>query len=67
MNGDNSSEADSQLAYKVYTMDFIFKKLNEFGEENSLSLVWSVAGWKLKTTENVLHSLLKNSLDSVAW
>jgi hypothetical protein len=47
--------------YRTYTIDYVIKKLNEFGEENAKELIRAVANWKIRTTEKVLKSLLKNS------
>lgn len=65
-NGDNS-ESDVSGQYKVFTYDFVIKKITECCEENTHSMVRKMAQWKLRTTENVLLSLLKNSQDRVAW
>jgi hypothetical protein len=51
----------------VFTLDYIIKKLIDYGEEQAEARVRQVAQWKLKTTENVLRSLLKNGIDKVAW
>ena len=43
------------------------KRLLDYGEEQGVDRCRAVALWKLKTTENVLLSLLKNGLDKIAW
>lgn len=48
-------------------MDYVFKKLIDYGEDQAEARVRQVAQWKLKTSENMLRSLLKNGMDRVAW
>jgi hypothetical protein len=50
----------------VFTFDFVFRKFIDFGEDQAVSRIRAMANWKLKTTENMLRSLLKNGMDSVA-
>jgi hypothetical protein len=52
--------------YKVFTMDFIIKQTLDFGEDEGESRVRRIAHWKLKTTENVLKSLLIHHMDRIA-
>lgn len=51
------------MQYRTFTLDFVFKKLLEFGEDQALNRIRTIANWKFKTTENVLKSLLKNGVD----
>lgn len=62
-----SDDGDSGIRYKVFTLDYIFKKLIDYGEDQAEARVRQVAHWKLKTSENMLRSLLKNGMDRVAW
>ena len=52
--------------YKVFTMEYIIKQTLDFGEDEGESRVRRIAHWKLKTTENVLKSLLMHHMDKVA-
>ena len=62
-----NSEDGDPAKYRVFTLDYIFKKLIDYGEDQAEARVRQVAQWKLKTTENMLRSLLKNGMDRVAW
>jgi len=42
-------------------------KIIDYSEDQAVARVRQVANWKLKTTENVLLSLLNNGMDVVAW
>jgi hypothetical protein len=50
----------------VFTLDYVFKKLIDYGEDQAEARVRQVAQWRLKTSENMLRSLLKNGMDKVA-
>lgn len=52
--------------FKVFTLDYIIKKIIDYGEEKVNELVDEVACWKLKSTENVLKAFLKNNMDDIA-
>jgi hypothetical protein len=52
--------------FKVFTVDYIIKKIIDYGEEKVDELVDEVAGWRLKSTENILKALLKNNMDEIA-
>jgi hypothetical protein len=66
-NYDKVSDINSEIdKVKVFTLDFVIKKLIDYGEDQAESRVRQVAHWKIKTTENVLRSLLKNGMDRVA-
>lgn len=66
--GSNTENMDSDFSTnRVFTLEFVIKKFNEYGEENSASSIRVIANWKLKTTENVLRALLKNGMDKIAW
>ena len=52
--------------FKVFTIDYIIKKIIDYGEERVNELVDEVAAWKLKSTENILKALLKNNMDEIA-
>lgn len=62
-NSDLNSEQDN---VKVFTIDFVIKKLIDYGEDQAEARVRQVAHWKIRTTENFLRSLLKNGMDRVA-
>jgi hypothetical protein len=50
----------------VFTIDYIIKKIIDYGEERVDELVDEVAGWRLKSSENVLKAFLKNNMDEIA-
>lgn len=63
-----SNSGDSDIAkYKVFTLDFVFKKIIDYGEDQAEGRIRQCAQWKLKTSENFLRSLLKNGMDKIAW
>jgi hypothetical protein len=62
-NSDLNSEQDK---VKVFTLDFVIKKLIDYGEDQAEQRVRQLSQWKIKTTENLLKSLLKNGMDRVA-
>ena len=70
-NGPGSSNlenTDSEIQqYRVFKIEYVVKKFNEYGEENAHQSIRAVANWKLRTTENVLQALLKNGMDKIAW
>jgi hypothetical protein len=59
-------KALSGARFKVFTLDYVIKKVLDYGEEKGLQLVEQVACWRLKSSENVLKAFLKNNLDDVA-
>jgi hypothetical protein len=68
-NSDHDPEAikNAQGArFKVFTVDYVIKKIIDYGEEKVNELVDEVAAWNLKTTENVIKALLKNNMDDIA-
>lgn len=62
----NSGESGDGNRYRVFTLDYVFKKLIDYGEDQAEARCRQVSQWKLKTSENVLRSLLKNGMDRVA-
>lgn len=52
--------------FKVFTVDYVIKKIIDYGEERVNEIVDEVAGWRLKSTENILKALLKNNMDEIA-
>ena len=44
--------------YKVFTMEYIIKKLLDYGEDSAKARIHQISQWKLKSTENVLKSFL---------
>lgn len=63
----NTSVAlDPSIRYKVFTFDYLIKHLIDYGEDQGESRVRQIAHWKLRTTENILKSLLKHHMDQVA-
>lgn len=63
---NSNSGGSDNIQYKTFTLDYIFKKLVDFGEDQAVNRIKKIANWKLKTTENILKSLLKNGLDVIA-
>ncbi len=62
---ESSADPDGRV-YKTFTLDLVFKKLIDYGEDQAQARVRQVAGWKIKSTENILRSLLQNNMDTVA-
>jgi hypothetical protein len=62
---DAIKQAES-ARFKVFTIDYIIKKIIDYGEEMGKALVEEVALWRLKSTENVLKAMLKNNMDDIA-
>ena len=58
-------ESDSHR-YKVFTFEFLIKKILDYGEDQGHTRVRQIANWGIKTKENVLRALLKNHMDQIA-
>lgn len=58
--------AAMQARFKVFTFDYVIKKLIDYGEELGKQLVIKVARWDLRSSENLLKAMLKNNMDEVA-
>jgi len=68
-SSDNDPDAVKALSgarFKVFTLDYIIKKVLDYAEEKGPEMVELVASWHLKSSENILKALLKNNLDDVA-
>jgi hypothetical protein len=68
-SSDNDPDAVSALSgarFKVFTLDYVIKKVLDYGEEKGPELVEQIANWQLKSSENILKAFLKNNLDDVA-
>lgn len=50
-----------QSRFKVFTFDFVIKKVIDFAEDKAEQRVRKIANWKIQSTENILKALLKNS------
>ena len=61
-----SSSSSEEKRYKVFTFNYLFRKLTEYGEDAAEAKARDICKWKLRTTENILHSLLVNNQDQVA-
>lgn len=61
-----NDETESVGRYKVFTFDYMVKHLIDYGEEQSEARIRQVAHWKLRTTENILRSLIKHHMDIIA-
>lgn len=57
---------EQRTRYKVFTFDYLIKHLLDYGEEQGEARVRQMAFWRLRTTENLLKSLLKHHMDVVA-
>ena len=57
----NSSELAPSSRFKVFTFDFMLKRIVDFSEEHTIARVKRIAQWKIKSTENIIKSLLKNN------
>jgi hypothetical protein len=68
--GKKREEAEREQAkgptYKVFTQDFVMKKLIDFLPYKAEECIFQMASWMLKSTENVIRSILNNSMDLVA-
>lgn len=64
---DNPTPEEERERFKVFTLEFVIKKVIEFSEEKGDKRVREIAHWKIKSTENILRSLLKNNKDEIAW
>jgi hypothetical protein len=68
-SADNDPEAIMAAAgvrFKVFTFDYIIKKLIDYGEEMGVKLVETITTWKFRSSENILKALLKNNMDDIA-
>lgn len=65
-NDPEAIKAAQGARFKVFTLDYVIKKIIDYGEELGKDLVKGVAAWRLRTTENILKSMLKNNMDDVA-
>mmetsp|Transcript_43453 Transcript_43453/g.41916 ORF Transcript_43453/g.41916 Transcript_43453/m.41916 type:complete len:227 (-) Transcript_43453:2526-3206(-) len=65
MSEGNGTESEAGQ-FRVYTFEYIFKKIVEFTEENSNKFIKQIANWKLKSSENILKALLTSNQDKVA-
>ena len=59
--GGSDSSDSGKKKYRTFTFDFLFKKLIDYSEEQAQARVRQVASWKIKSTENILKSLLINN------
>eukprot|EP00347_Sterkiella_histriomuscorum_P019128 403342842 len=57
---------DDQARFKVFTFEFIIKKVIDFTEINPDKRVRDIANWRIQSTENILKALLKNNRDEIA-
>jgi hypothetical protein len=62
---DKDSDYDDR--YRVFTLDYIFRKVIDYGEDQAEARIRVIAKWKIRSSENILQSLLNNSMDKVAW
>lgn len=46
--------------YRVFTLDYIFRKVIDYGEDQAEARIRVIAKWKLRSSENILQSLLNN-------
>ncbi len=53
--------------YKVFTFDFLFKRVLDFCEDQATNRIKAIVHWKIKSSENILKSLLLNNQDKIAW
>jgi hypothetical protein len=60
------SVTDNRMRYKIFTLDYLIKHLIDYSEDQGEARVRQMATWKLRTTENILKSLLKHHMDIVA-
>lgn len=52
--------------YKIFTVRYVIEKLIVYTEDDPVENVRKVAQWHLKSTENILESLLRNKMDGLA-
>ena len=53
--------------YKVFTIDYVIKKVLDFSLMDHDKKVREIANWDIQSTENLLKALLKNYKDDIAW
>ena len=61
------ADEDDSERFKVFTLEFVIKKVIDYAEDKTDQRVREIAKWKIKSTENVLKALLKNNKDEIAW
>jgi hypothetical protein len=52
--------SDYEERYRVFTFDYIFRKVIDYGEEQAEARIRVIAKWKIRSSENILQSLLNN-------
>lgn len=67
MLGDKKEEALAEIAkgptYRVFTQDFVMRKIIDFQPFKAEELIKQMAQWQLKSTENLIKSILNNNCD----
>mmetsp|Transcript_39061 Transcript_39061/g.37379 ORF Transcript_39061/g.37379 Transcript_39061/m.37379 type:complete len:87 (+) Transcript_39061:837-1097(+) len=66
MDDDDEYEESRNERYYTFTFDYLFKKILEYCEDQSINRIRAIVSWKIKSSENVLRSLLINNLDKIA-
>jgi hypothetical protein len=66
-SSDDESIGDEDTKYLTFTFDFLFKKVLEFCEDQATNRIRDIVHWKIKSSENILKSLLMNNQDKIAW
>jgi len=59
---DSESEGPADR-FKVFSFEYLVHNLIEFGGDQGETRVRQLAGWKLRSSENVLKALLKWHMD----
>lgn len=59
---DSEDELDElNQKYQTFTFDYLFKKILELSEDQAASQIRQIVHWKMKSSENILRSLLQNN------
>ena len=64
--GSRSESSHEKKNYRVFTLDFVFRKLIDYSDDQVVHKIRKIGHWKIKSTENILKSMLSNNMDVVA-
>ncbi len=65
-HGLNKNEISADGKFRVFTIDFVIRKLIDYSDEQVAPKIRQIGMWKIKSTENILKSFLSNNMDVVA-
>lgn len=61
MTSDSEDILGLNRNIKVFTFDFLFKKVLEYCEDQATNRIRAIVNWKIKSSESILKSLLVNN------